>query len=82
MVISLLDLVLKDRVDPSRVKHFSEFLESNKEESAKKINLDQWSSFLDFCYEYESNDLDDYDEEMSAWPVLIDDFVDYMKNKK
>ena len=82
MVISLLDLVLKDRVSAMRVKQFSEFLESSKEESAKKINLDQWSSFLDFCYEYETDDLDDYDEEMSAWPVLIDDFVDYMKNKK
>lgn len=77
----LLDLVLKDRVNPDRIKNFAEFLETNKEEANKKINLDQWSSFLDFCYEYEDG-LDDYDDEMSAWPILIDDFVEYMQNKK
>merc|ERR1712071_720567 len=82
IVIDLLDLVLKDRVDSHRIQNFAEFLESSKEEANKKINLDQWSSFLDFCYEYENESLDNYDDEMSAWPILIDDFVEFMKNKK
>jgi len=36
MVIMLLDLVLKDRINQKRITDFSEFLEQNKEEANKK----------------------------------------------
>ena len=34
-------------------------------------------SFFDFCSQ--CPDIDNYDEENSAWPTLIDDYVDYLK---
>lgn len=80
LVISLFQMVLKDRVDGARLSSFSEFLEKQKDETYSRITLDQWTSFLEFCHEID--DLDEYDEETSAFPVLIDEYVDYMKNDK
>jgi len=79
-VLETLRLILSGRVDEQRLTTFVEFLTNAKDESYKRITLDQWTSFLDFCYEVE--DLSEYDENSSAWPVLIDDYVDYMKNTK
>ena len=44
-----------------------------------RITLDQWTSFWDFCIECE--DLQSYDESTSAWPVLIDEYVEFMEEK-
>eukprot|EP00560_Eucampia_antarctica_P005583 CAMPEP_0197832316 /NCGR_PEP_ID=MMETSP1437-20131217/14246_1 /TAXON_ID=49252 ORGANISM="Eucampia antarctica, Strain CCMP1452" /NCGR_SAMPLE_ID=MMETSP1437 /ASSEMBLY_ACC=CAM_ASM_001096 /LENGTH=265 /DNA_ID=CAMNT_0043435635 /DNA_START=31 /DNA_END=828 /DNA_ORIENTATION=+ len=76
LVADTLQLVLKDHVESERLRTFNEFLAKSTDESYKRVTLDQWTSFLDFCYE--CNDLSDYDEATSAWPVLIDDYVDYM----
>lgn len=78
LVTALLKLVLKDRIDPDRVNTFCEFLEGAEQHT--HITLDQWSSFLDFCYECE--DLSTYDESTSAWPVVIDEYVEFMEKKK
>ena len=79
LVIDTLQLVLKGHVESERLDSFVEFLTESKDESYKRITLDQWTSFLDFCYE--CKDLSDYDEATSAWPVLIDDYVDYTLEK-
>lgn len=76
LVVETLQLVLRNHVDPERLRTFHEFLTKSTDESYKRITMDQWSSFLDFCYE--CPDLSEYDEATSAWPVLIDDYVDYM----
>lgn len=80
IVIALLGMILKGHVADDRLNTFIEFLSQTKDESYSKITLDQWTSFLDFCYEVD--DIADYDEDMSAWPVLIDEYVEYMTNKK
>eukprot|EP00978_Attheya_sp_CCMP212_P032924 scaffold130517_cov58-Attheya_sp.AAC.3 len=80
LVIDLLQLVLKNQVPADRLSSYCTFLEGVTDTASQKITLDQWTSFLDFSYEYES--IDDYDEENSAWPILIDDYVDYMKTSK
>lgn len=49
-------------------------------EEAKRITLDQWMSFWDFCQE--CDDLSTYDEANSAWPVLIDEYVEYMEERE
>jgi len=77
LVIALLVLVLKDRVSKDRVSAFIRFLEQTTQYS--RITLDQWCSFLEFCLECE--DLSTYDEVNSAWPVLIDEFVEYMEEQ-
>jgi len=77
LVIALLQMVLKGRVSDDRLRSFTDFLGGSKDETYSRITLDQWTSFLDFCYEVE--DIDDYDEATSAWPVLIDEYVEYME---
>jgi len=78
LVTALLKLVLKDRISADRLETFCEFLEGAEQHT--HITLDQWSSFLDFCYECE--DLSTYDESTSAWPVVIDEYVEFMEKKK
>lgn len=78
LVVALLKMVLQGRIPTDRLDTFCEFVE--KQESYTRITLDQWASFLDFCYECE--DLSTYDESSSAWPVLIDEYVDFMEEKQ
>jgi hypothetical protein len=77
LVVALMALVLTDRISKDRMMAFSRFLEQHS--SYSRITLDQWTSFLDFCVECE--DLSTYDEANSAWPVLIDEFVEYMEDQ-
>lgn len=77
LVTALLQMVLKGRVPDDRLGSFSDFLNQSKDETYSRITLDQWTSFLDFCYEVE--DISNYDEATSAWPVLIDEYVEYME---
>mmetsp|Transcript_9616 Transcript_9616/g.12468 ORF Transcript_9616/g.12468 Transcript_9616/m.12468 type:complete len:243 (-) Transcript_9616:131-859(-) len=79
LVVALLNMVLgQGRVDADRLKTFCTYLETKcgPETSNSRITLDQWSSFLDFCYEVD--DLADYDEDGGAWPVLLDEYVEWM----
>mmetsp|Transcript_16914 Transcript_16914/g.47471 ORF Transcript_16914/g.47471 Transcript_16914/m.47471 type:complete len:221 (+) Transcript_16914:274-936(+) len=78
MVTALMNMVLKGRIGSDRLETFCKFLELQT--SYTRITLDQWTSFLDFCYECE--DLSTYDESTSAWPVLIDEYVDYMEEQQ
>ena len=74
MVVALMNMILKGRIHDNRLTSFCTFLE--KKDTYPRITLDQWSSFLDFCLECE--DLSSYNEDTSAWPVLIDEYVEYM----
>ncbi len=70
------------RVATDRIDTFCDFLDSTKDENYSKITLDQWRSFLDFSYEYpNAESLEGYDEGDSAWPVLIDEYCEYMAKK-
>jgi len=77
MVIALMNMVLKGRIPDHRLESFCSFVEEQK--TYTRITLDQWTSFLDFCYEFP--DLKAYDESLSAWPVLIDEYVEYMETR-
>lgn len=66
------------RVSEDRLETFVTFVQAQK--SYTRITLDQWTSFLDFCYEVD--DLSTYDDSVSAWPVLIDEYVDYMEEQQ
>lgn len=76
LVVALLQLCLKGRVADDRLTTFCTFLEKSQ---YTRITLDQWTSFLDFCYDVE--DLSAYDLDSSAWPVLIDEYVEYMEEQ-
>jgi len=55
---------------------FDTFLSESK---YKVINKDQWSNVLEFSRTV-SNDLSNYDED-GAWPVMLDEFVDWFRKK-
>mmetsp|Transcript_6582 Transcript_6582/g.13754 ORF Transcript_6582/g.13754 Transcript_6582/m.13754 type:complete len:242 (-) Transcript_6582:192-917(-) len=81
LTLALLKLVLGagDRVPKERLESFTTFLEQDSSQYTH-INLDQWASFLDFCLEVQ--DLSTYDESTSAWPVMIDEYVEYMEEQQ
>jgi hypothetical protein len=89
LVVALLPMVLKGRLPASsttpnskddRLDMFLEFLEKGDDQQLYgRITLDQWTSFLDFCLEVPN--LENYDESTSAWPVLIDEYVEYVEAK-
>jgi len=81
LTLALLKLVLSggDRVPKDRLESFCAFLEQDNSPYTH-INLDQWTSFLDFCLEV--RDLSTYDESTSAWPVMIDEYVEYMEEQQ
>lgn len=55
---------------------FHQFLEQSK---YKVINKDQWCNVLEFSRTIKP-DLSNYDED-GAWPVLLDEFVEWLKSK-
>lgn len=80
LVVGLVDITLKERIAGDRLTNFKEFLNTTKDVSYDRITLDQWISFLDFSID--CPDLSVYDEDSSAWPVLIDDYVDFSNGMK
>lgn len=57
--------------------HFQQFLDESK---YKVINKDQWCNILEFSRSV-GPDLKNYDED-GAWPVLLDEFVDYLRKRR
>jgi len=55
---------------------FHQFLEQSK---YKVINKDQWCNILEFSKSIHP-DLSNYDED-GAWPVLLDEFVEWLKSR-
>lgn len=80
LVVALIGMLLGDgvRVPKDRTESFCEFLESK--DHYEKITLDQWTSFLDFSFEV--TDLENYDESTSAWPVMLDEYVEFMEEQR
>lgn len=71
----LLKLLLGDII-ATLVNKLIEYLKVQQD--YKAISKDQWMSFLRFANEINFPSLDNYDEG-SAWPVLLDDFVDWAR---
>ncbi|KAG8372617.1 hypothetical protein BUALT_Bualt12G0085300 [Buddleja alternifolia] len=73
----LIDLVLGLKYQP-QVDSFIKFLQSQRD--YKVVNMDQWTNFLRFCQEISFPDLENYDT-CEAWPLILDNFVEWMKQK-
>jgi hypothetical protein len=71
----MLEVILQDKY--SFCQPFKEFLITQT--SYKSINRDQWNSFYEFCNTVNA-DLVGYDED-GSWPVLLDEFVVWLKEK-
>ncbi|MES1915420.1 MAG: hypothetical protein MHM6MM_007367 [Cercozoa sp. M6MM] len=78
---TLLRLLVGD-VHSQHVEAFGDFIETEYLEDHPnwRINADQWMSFLDFAQIVNAKTLDGYDDD-GAWPVLFDEFVEYLQKK-
>lgn len=76
VVSSLLPIVL----DTNRAPHLESFLEFMKGCKETRITMDQWDSFLQFNYTV-NYDCKNYDDD-GAWPLLLDEYVEYRKEGK
>ncbi|GAB2222381.1 hypothetical protein Droror1_Dr00013597 [Drosera rotundifolia] len=63
---------------PLQVNALVEYLQAQTE--YKTISMDQWMSIYRFCSQITFPDLNGYDP-ADAWPLLLDNFVEWMKAK-
>uniref|UniRef100_A0A7C8ZTQ8 Defective in cullin neddylation protein n=1 Tax=Opuntia streptacantha TaxID=393608 RepID=A0A7C8ZTQ8_OPUST len=77
-ICMLLDLVLGSQYR-AQVDYFIDFLKAQTD--YKVINMDQWMGFYRFCNEISFPDFSNYDPDL-AWPLILDNFVDWMKAKQ
>ncbi|XP_015577450.1 DCN1-like protein 4 isoform X2 [Ricinus communis] len=76
-ICELLNIVLRPHFC-SKVDSLMEYLRIQSD--YKVINWDQWMSFLRFFKEISFPDFKNYDDN-DAWPLILDNFVDWMKEK-
>ncbi|KAJ1410057.1 Potentiating neddylation domain [Sesbania bispinosa] len=77
-ICELLNLVLGSTF-PAQVNLFVEYLKAQND--YKVINMDQWMGFFRFCNEISFPMLDNYDPEL-AWPLILDNFVEWLREKQ
>lgn len=73
---ALISLLLVDR--HPLATSFLDFLK--QQDSYKGLNIDQWTSLLEFCKTIDTN-FSNYDEN-GAWPCVLDEWVTWVKEKK
>lgn len=57
-----------------------DFCSAKKDKEMKVISRDVWEQIFDFLKETQS--IDDYDDCGGAWPVAVDEFVEWMQENK
>ncbi|XAR67830.1 hypothetical protein NMG60_11002751 [Bertholletia excelsa] len=77
-ICQLLDLVLGSHFR-AQVDYFVDYLRTQTD--YKVINMDQWMGFYRFCNEISFPDLSNYNAEL-AWPLVLDNFVEWIKAKQ
>lgn len=77
-ICELLELVLGSQF-PAQVDSFVHYLRTQID--YKVINMDQWMGFYRFCDEISFPDFSNYNAEL-AWPVILDNFVDWVRSKQ
>mmetsp|Transcript_27380 Transcript_27380/g.54680 ORF Transcript_27380/g.54680 Transcript_27380/m.54680 type:complete len:227 (+) Transcript_27380:174-854(+) len=79
LVVALLQIVLEGRGNV-HLAPFCSFLESTGDEN-NRVSLDSWLNFLTFSEDI-SEGCEEYDLDEGAWPVLIDEYVEWVRKKK
>lgn len=67
-------------------KDWMKFMDSGEQKNMKTISRDLWEQLLEFAVDLKAAkfkaDFSDWEELGGAWPVVIDDFVEYMQAQK
>mmetsp|Transcript_36097 Transcript_36097/g.81916 ORF Transcript_36097/g.81916 Transcript_36097/m.81916 type:complete len:223 (-) Transcript_36097:303-971(-) len=71
--------LLHETSHPAHVASISAFIEENATVQKRGVSHDEWMMILQFCREVES-DCSNYQDD-GAWPVLLDDYVEWYKEK-
>ncbi|KAH0982859.1 hypothetical protein GBA52_010036 [Prunus armeniaca] len=77
-ICELLNIVLGSQYQ-AQVDLFVQYLKTQND--YKVINMDQWMGFYRFCEEISFPDLSNYDPEL-AWPLILDNFVEWLREKQ
>lgn len=77
-ICELLNVVLRSEF-PTQVNLLTEYLKIQNDYRA--LNIDHWRNFYRFFKEVSLIDLRSYDSSQ-AWPVILDNFVDWLKEKE
>ncbi|KAI4329384.1 hypothetical protein L6164_021652 [Bauhinia variegata] len=77
-ICMLLTIVLGSQF-PAQVNSFVEYLKVQND--YKVINMDQWMGFFRFCNEISFPDLTEYNADL-AWPLILDNFVEWVREKQ
>ncbi|KAL9326111.1 hypothetical protein ACSQ67_006756 [Phaseolus vulgaris] len=77
-ICELLNVVLKSEF-PTQVNLLTEYLKVQNDYRA--LNIDHWRNFYRFFKEVSLSDLRSYDSSQ-AWPVILDNFVEWLKEKE
>ena len=81
LAIQLWTLVFtKHKNNMKLLSKWLEFCEKSKNKDLKVISRDVWEQIFDFLKETSS--IDDYDDCGGAWPVAVDEFVEWMQESK
>lgn len=68
-----------------RFTHLDQWMEFQKASGPKVVKRDEWDMLLEFAFECSAKkytpNFSNY-EDSGAWPVLIDDFVEFVQTKK
>mmetsp|Transcript_10112 Transcript_10112/g.10200 ORF Transcript_10112/g.10200 Transcript_10112/m.10200 type:complete len:224 (-) Transcript_10112:633-1304(-) len=81
IVLEMLQIVLSGGMNRApHLELFLEFMNAPITEKHKRITADQWDQFLHF-ETVTSSDMSNYDEN-GAWPILLDDFVEWFRTRE
>jgi len=65
---------------PAYIPPMCEFLAQHETSTKRGVSADEWSMILQFCNEIEP-DCSNYQDD-GAWPLLLDDYVEWYREKK
>jgi len=72
--------MLHDKQFPEHIRELCDFLKGHDTAKKRGVSLDEWSMVLNFLVEIKP-DCSNYQDD-GAWPLLLDDYVEWLREKQ